>query len=105
MEFARLRTLAAGMLCFFMMVIFLMPAVSGLWAQASPPQSVPAPKASLSPNPAPPAQEVVPGPRTPKERMGVYVFMAWLWASIIVLIFILRAKVREADRLFEARYF
>ena len=93
------------MLCSFLMVAFLMPAVSGLWAQASPPQSVPPPKASLSPNPAPPAQEVVPGPRTPKERMGVYVFMAWLWASIIVLIFILRAKVREADRLFEAGYF
>lgn len=93
------------MLCFFMMAAFLMPAVSGLGAQASPPQSAPAPKASLSPNPAAPAQGVVPGPGKLKERMGVYVFMAWLWASLIVLIFILRAKVREADRLFEAGYF
>jgi hypothetical protein len=98
------------MLCLFMLGIFIAPAVSGLRAQAAPqqvapPKDAPAAKASPSPNPATPSQEAVPGPRTPKERMGVYVFMAWLWVAIIVLVFILRAKVREADRLFETGYF
>jgi len=78
-------------------------------ARPSPTTSAPvetkvAATAPATPASPPTGQEVVPKPPSPKEQMGVYVFMAWLWAAIIVLVFILRAKVREADRLFEARY-
>ena len=100
-----MRTVTAAILCFFLMAVFLAPAVSGLGGQAWPPKSEAASKASLGASPAPPSKEVVPGPRSPKEQVGVYVFIAWLWVAIIVLIFILRAKVREADRLFRAGYF
>jgi len=41
-------------------------------------------------------------PLAPRDRMGIYVFLAWLWMSIIILIFFLRDKIRESDRVFRA---
>jgi len=100
----------ARMGCVLLAVLFtLLFAPDFIRAQQAspPPQPAPAAKKALeaAPAPAKAGQEVVPGTRNPKERMGVYVFMAWLWISIIVLVYILRAKVKEADRLFDARYF
>ena len=46
----------------------------------------------------PPAETGV-APRPPKERMEVMVLLAWVWLSIAVLFWIVRQKVREADRL------
>jgi hypothetical protein len=46
----------------------------------------------------PPAETGV-APRPPKERMEVAVLLAWVWLSIAVLFWIVRQKVREADRL------
>jgi hypothetical protein len=37
--------------------------------------------------------------RPPKERMEVAVLLAWVWLSIAALFWIVRQKVREADRL------
>ena len=48
---------------------------------------------------------ITPSPKDIKERIAIYVFVGWLWLSIIVLIFILRAKVREADRLNRIKFF
>jgi hypothetical protein len=45
----------------------------------------------------PPAETAAP-PRPPKERMEVAVLLAWVWLSIAVLLWIVRLKVREADR-------
>jgi hypothetical protein len=96
--------------CVLLAVLFtLLFASDFIRAQQASPSAQPAPAAKkaaeAAPAPAQAGQEVVPGPRNPKERMGLYIFMAWLWISIIFLIFILGAKVKEADRLFEARYF
>ena len=88
------------------------PAFNFLWAQSGSPAAPPAPAekkvAAAAPEtaaPTPAGKEIKGGPLNAKERMGVNVFLAWLWVAIIVLIFIFRAKVREADRLYEARYF
>ncbi len=88
------------------------PAFNFLWAQSGSPAAQPAPAekkvASAAPAtaaPAPAGKEIKGGPLNPKERMGINVFMAWLWVAIIVLIFIFAAKIREVDRLYEARYF
>ena len=51
--------------------------------------------AATTPEQAPPAV-----PRPPKERMSVYVLLAWVWLSIAVLLGLLRLRVREADRVF-----
>ena len=95
---------------FLAALVILLPGPVFLGAQQTSPATQPAPTETKAATTAPaeaaaPAgQEVTAGPRNPKEQMGLYVFMAWLWVAIIVLVFILRAKVREVDRLFEARY-
>jgi len=48
---------------------------------------------------------VHPGPQDIVEKVGIYVFLAWVWISIVVLIYFLRLKVKEADRLYELKYY
>lgn len=49
--------------------------------------------------------EVQPGPQDVVERVEIYVFLVWIWISIVVLIYFLRLKVKEADRLYELKYY
>jgi hypothetical protein len=46
-----------------------------------------------------------PGPQNIVEKIGIYVFLAWIWISIVVLTYFLRLKVKEADRLYELRFY
>jgi hypothetical protein len=46
-----------------------------------------------------------PGPQDIKEQTAIYVFLIWIWSIIIVLIYILRKKIMEADRLHKLAYF
>ncbi len=39
-----------------------------------------------------------PPPQTVKEWWAIRVFLAWLWFSIAVLLFLLRQMIRETDR-------
>ena len=48
--------------------------------------------------------KIIPGPQTIKESTGIFVFIAWMWLAIFVLVYILSLKVKEVDRLFEIRY-
>ena len=48
--------------------------------------------------------KIIPGPQTIKESTGIFVFVAWMWLAIFVLVYILSLKVKEVDRLFEIRY-
>ena len=47
-----------------------------------------------------PLEETAATPRPLKERMAVYVLLAWVWVSIAVLLWLLRLRVKEADRVF-----
>ncbi len=47
-----------------------------------------------------PGQESPATPRPARERMSVYALLAWVWLSIAVLLWLLRLRVREADRVF-----
>lgn len=58
-------------------------------------------KAQVEENP----EKIVPSPKDIKEKTAIYVFVAWMWAVIIVLLFILRLKTKEADRLYYLNYF
>lgn len=51
------------------------------------------------------SKEVSPGPQNIKEKIGIYVFIAWLWGAIFVLIYFLKLKIIEADRLCLFRFF
>jgi hypothetical protein len=46
-----------------------------------------------------------PSPKDIREAVDIYVFLAWIWGMILFLIFILRHKIKEMDRLHEIRYF
>lgn len=46
-----------------------------------------------------------PGPQDIKEQTAIYVFLIWIWSIIIVLIYVLRKKIMEADRLHKLAYF
>lgn len=50
------------------------------------------------------SEKIVPGPQGIKESTGIYVFIAWVWLAILVLIYFLRLKIKEVDRLLEIRF-
>jgi hypothetical protein len=50
-------------------------------------------------------EPIVPAFSGIKEKTAVYVFYAWLWLSIVILIYFLRLWVKEADRVYKAKYY
>jgi hypothetical protein len=50
-------------------------------------------------------EKIFAAPQNIKERTAIYVFIAWLWAAIIVLIYILRLEIKEADRLLDLKFY
>jgi len=51
------------------------------------------------------SEKIVASPQNIKEETGIFVFVGWMWLSICVLVFFLRLKIREADRLFRLKFF
>jgi hypothetical protein len=61
---------------------------------------------SLAPSPGEEqAEKIQPGPQSIKEEFAIYVFIAWLWISIVIIVFLLCLKIKEADRLYQLGYF
>jgi predicted lysophospholipase L1 biosynthesis ABC-type transport system permease subunit len=89
-------TIAAAVL-----VAALAFAVAGLGRAQTVPPSASSQTAQVQPKP----EEIVSGPQNIKERTGVYVFLGWIWLSIVVLVCYLRLKAKEVDRLYELRFF
>jgi hypothetical protein len=50
-------------------------------------------------------EKIVGATRDVKQKMGIWVFVGWMWISVAVLIFFLRLKIKEADRLYSLRFF
>ncbi len=53
----------------------------------------------------PESEKVIASPQSIKEETGIFVFIAWMWLSIFVLLFFLRLKIKEADRLYRIEFF
>ena len=49
--------------------------------------------------------KVVAVPQDVKEKTGVIVYVAWVWIGILSIVYILRLKIREADRLHRLNFF
>jgi len=62
-----------------------------------------APKASQERAAGP--EEQGPPPMDARESTGIYVFIAWIWMAILVLLYVLGLKIREVDRLHGLGYF
>lgn len=50
-------------------------------------------------------EKIVGAPRDIKQKTAILVFVAWIWVSILVLVYFLRLKIKEADRLYRLRFF
>ena len=50
-------------------------------------------------------ETIVPGPTDIKQATAIYVFLGWIWLSIGILIFFLRLKIKEVDRLHGLGFF
>lgn len=87
------RIIPAGMIC-----LSLLFGVSG-WTQ----QPEPIAKSQIVTDET--QEEIRPAPKDIKEAVGIYVFLGWIWISIFVLVFILRQKIRETDRIYRLKYF
>jgi hypothetical protein len=51
------------------------------------------------------AEKTVASPKTIKEATRIYVFVGWMWLAIFVLLYFLRLKIKEVDRLYHLQYF
>ncbi len=49
--------------------------------------------------------KIVGAPQNIKQKTGIWVFVAWIWISVFVLIYFLRLKIAEADRLHRIRFY
>jgi hypothetical protein len=49
--------------------------------------------------------KIIPAPKDIKERTAIYVFLGWMWVSIIVLVYILKLKINEVDRLLDIKFY
>jgi len=87
-----MKTVSMGILIILTM-FFLIP--QGVYAQQE-----------IEPGPQNEQKSVIhPGPQDMVEKIGISVFLAWIWISIVVLIYFLRLKIKEADRLYELRFY
>lgn len=61
----------------------------------------PAPKVKT-----PPVPEIIhPAYASLKEKTAVLVFLAWLWLIVGILVWLLRMKIREADRVHGLKFY
>jgi len=99
--------------CFFLLVLII-----GVFSAFAATIQQPAPKEKdktvQAPTQQPPAKDkavqvqperIFAAPRNIRERTAIYVFVAWLWAAIIVLIYLLRLEIKEADRLLDLKFY
>ena len=101
---------------FFLLLVLSMGVFSAFAASIQQPVSEEKDKTIQAPAQQPPAKDkavevqarpdkIVPGPQNIKERTAIYVFVGWLWAAIVVLIYITRLGIKEADRLLDLKFY
>jgi hypothetical protein len=49
--------------------------------------------------------KITSGPKNIIESVGIYIFLGWMWLSILIFILFLKLKVNEADRLHHLKYY
>ena len=50
-------------------------------------------------------EKIEASPKDIKEKITVYVFIGWMWLTIFALIYILKQKIKEEDRIFSYKDF
>ena len=100
MEPVMIKSSSRGVVLLFCLSILFCLISSGYGQQAlEPPQKV----ETVEKEPGP--QKIVPAPQNPREKTGIFVFLAWVWLVILVLSYFLRLKIKELDRLYHLDFF
>jgi hypothetical protein len=87
----------------FVLIFIISPAfVIGTFAEQPSPKEK---TAAHQVQPLPQPEKIDAAPKDARERTAVYVFLAWLWAAIFVLIYVLRLQIKESDRLNRLKLF
>jgi hypothetical protein len=82
----------------------VLPALLSAASPQAAPQAAPAKTAAKVK--APPAPEIIhPAFASLKEKTAVLVFLAWLWIIVAILVWLLRMKIREADRVYSLKFY
>lgn len=86
---------------FLLLLVFFLAFFSGydLAQQDTPEEQVQAAQAQKE------KEKIVPSPKNIKESTDLYVFVGWIWLAVFVLVFFLRLKIKEVDRLYRLGYF
>jgi len=61
--------------------------------------------ARASIRPEAPMQEIESGPKDVREKTELYVFLGWMWILILISLYVLHHKARQADALARYRFF
>ena len=97
------RTVSASLVLTLALAL-LMPVL----LRAASPQAAPqaAPAKTTAKVKAPPAPEIIhPAFADLKEKTAVLVFLVWLWIIVGILVWLLRMKIREADRVHALKFY
>jgi len=68
------------------------------------PQIAPA-KAALKAKTPPVPETIHPAFADLRQKTAVIVFLAWLWIIVGILVWLLRMKIREADRVYDLKFY
>jgi hypothetical protein len=93
------REKARTLILFVFLACSFFLSASSLAQQAAPPAKAQEIQAQAQP------EKIVAAFQNIKESSRTYVFLGWMWLSIAVLIYFLRLKIKEADRLYDIRFF
>ena len=97
------RTVSAS-LALILALSLLLPALLSAASPQAAPQAAPA--KTTAKVKAPPTPETIhPAFADLKEKTAVLVFLAWLWLIVGILVWLLRMKIREADRVHALRFY
>lgn len=90
---------------FFLFLLFLLFLLT--WTGMSPCHSQQAvvEKDVNTPQMEAPSEKIVGAPQDIKQKTGIWVFVVWMWTAVFVLIYFIRLKIEESDRLYRLRFF
>jgi len=100
----RSKVIAFFLMFTWFLALFFMNA--GFCQQAAPEeQQVTKEKKEAAPQTETEEEKIIPSPKNIKQGTAIYVFIGWIWLAIFVLIYILRLKIKEVDRLYRLKFF
>jgi hypothetical protein len=99
------RNLSAALVLLLALAVVLPAVLSAQQApQTNAAQAAPAKPAAKTKAPAEPVT-IHPAYSSLKEKTAVLVFLAWLWVIVGILVWLLRMKIREADRVHGLKFY